>query len=223
VVGVTGPGIGHIAYFTSINRMGLGRSVTISSCTPLWSTLIAVVFLGERPSAWVIAGTIAIVAGVALLSIQEDRSESFRSWMHGALIYPLVASVAYALPPIFIKLAYAYQPSPAVGIAVAFFMANVVLLAFKSLMPIMGKFEVDRKGFLMLLTAGVFGFLCSFFIWTALSLSIVSTTIPLSRTSPILVIILSYLFLGKHEAITRRIVIGAVSVVIGGILITALR
>ena len=203
--------------------MGLGRSVTISSCTPLWSTLIAVVFLGERPSAWVIAGTVAIVAGVALLSIQEDRSQSLRSWLHGALIFPLVASVAYALPPIFIKLAYAYQPSPAVGIAVAFFMANVVLLAFKSLMPIMGKFQVGRKGFLMLFAAGVFGFLCSFFMWTALSLSIVSTTIPLSRTSPILVIILSYLFLGKHEVITRRIVIGAVSVVIGGLLITVLR
>lgn len=34
-VGVVGPGIGRIALLIGINRMGLGRSVTISSCTPL--------------------------------------------------------------------------------------------------------------------------------------------------------------------------------------------
>ena len=222
-VGVAGPGIGRIAYLIGINRMGLNRSVTISSCAPLWSTLIAVVLLAERPSAWVIVGTVAIVAGVALLSIQEDRSQSFQSWLQGALIFPLVASVGYALPPIFSKMAYTYQTTPAVGMTVAFFMANVVLLAFKPLMPVMGKFRVDRKGFLMLCASGALSVLSSFCLWTAISISSVSTTLPLSRTAPIYVLILSHFFLGKLEAITPRIVIGGVSVVIGGVLITALR
>lgn len=222
-VGVVGPGIGRIALLIGINRMGLGRSVTISSCTPLWSTLIAVVLLGERPSFWVVMGTAAIVAGVALLSIQNDKSQGFRSWLQGTLIFPLVASIAYALPPIFAKMAYAHQATPAVGIAVAFFMANIVLIAFKSSVPIMGTYEIDRKAFLLLSTAGILNLLASGCLWTAILISSVSTTMPLSRVSPIVVVIFSYFFLGKQEIITRRVFTGAMFVVIGGVLISALR
>lgn len=222
-VGIAGPGIGRVAYFIGIDRMGLGRSVTISSCTPLWSTLIAVTFLGEDPTAWVIVGTFAIVAGIALLSIQEDNSQSFQSWLRGALVFPLVASVAYALPPIFAKMAYAHQRTPEVGMAVAFVMGNIVLLSFRPVVPVMGKIFADRRSFFMLCIAGTLGVVSSFSLWTAILLSSVSTTMPLSRTAPILVLILSYIFLGRQEAITRRMVIGALSVVIGGVLITALR
>ena len=49
----------------------------------------------------------------------------------------------------------------------------------------------------------------------------VSTTMPLSRTAPFLILILSYLFLGKIETISRRTIMGTVFVVIGGVLITA--
>jgi drug/metabolite transporter (DMT)-like permease len=222
VVGVLGPGIGRIALLIGINRMGLGRSVTISSSTPLWSTLIAVIFLGERPTFWVVIGTFAIVFGVALLSTQDDRSQDFRSWLQGALIYPLVSSIAYGLPPIFAKLAYAHQATPAVGMAVAFFMANVVLITFRSLVPVMGTYQIDRQAMLKLSVAGILNLLTSFCLWTAVLITSVSTAMPLSRTTPILVVLFSWLFLGKHEIITRRVLISAVFVVVGGVLISAL-
>ncbi len=222
-VGAVGPGVGRIALFIGFNRLGLGKSVTISSSTPLWSTLIAVVFLSEHPSFWVVVGTFAIVLGVALVSVPEDRSRSFRSWLKGALIFPLIASFFYALPPIFAKMAYAYQPTPAVGMAVAFSTANVVLVLFKPLAPIMGGYQVERRALRMLAVSGIFNILSSLSLWTAILISSVSTTMPLSRTAPIFVLLFSYLFLGKQEIITRRLVIGAVSVVIGGVLITALR
>jgi drug/metabolite transporter (DMT)-like permease len=195
-VGVVGPGIGRIALFLGINRMGLGRSVAISSGTPLWSTFIAIVVIGERPSFWVVMGTAAIIAGVALLSLPDDRSHDFRSWL---------------------------QATPVVGITVAFFTANIVLIAFKSSMPIMGTYEIDRKAFLTLSAAGVLGLMASGSLWTAILISSVSTTMPLSRISPIVVVIFSYFFLGKQEIVTRRVFIGAIFVVIGGVLISALR
>lgn len=163
------------------------------------------------------------MAGVALLSIQDDPSQNFRSWLQGTLIFPIVSSVAYALPPIFAKMAYTHQATPAVGIAIAFFMADVVLNAFKPLFPVMGAYGIDRRGFMMISLAGILNFLASICLWTAILISSVSTTIPLSRTSPIVVIILSYLFLGKQEIITRRVVTGAFFVVAGGVLIAALR
>lgn len=222
-VGVVGPGIGRIALLIGINRMGLGRSVTISSSAPLWSTLGAVVILSERPSIWVVLGTVSIVAGIALLSIQDDKSQNFRSWLQGTLIFPLISSFSYALGPIFSKMAYAHQATPAVGIAMAFSMANVVLVAFKSLVPVMGSYQIDRKAFLRLSLAGILTLIASLCLWTAVLISSVSTTMPLSRITPIVVVVFSYLFLGKQEIITRRVFIGAIFVVIGGLLISALR
>ena len=181
------------------------------------------VILGERPSVWVVLGTVAIVAGIALLSIPDDKSRNFRSWLQGTLIFPLVSSIGYALGPIFAKMAYAHQASPAVGIAVAFFMANVVIIAFKSLVPVMGSYQIDRKAFLMLSSAGILTLLAALCLWTAVLVSSVSTTMPLSRITPIIVVAFSYLFLGKQEIITRRVFIGAIFVVIGGALISALR
>ena len=84
--GLTGPGIGRISYLTSIPRMGLSRSVTITSSTPLWSTLIAVAILGETPSGWVVFGTIGIVLGVSVLSLREDPSQTFKSWLSTRII-----------------------------------------------------------------------------------------------------------------------------------------
>ena len=124
-VGFAGPGIGRIAAYIGITRMGLSRSVTISSSTPLWSTLIAITILGESPSGWTIFGTFGIVFGVALVSMREDDSQTFRSWLTGALVFPLIASVAYALPPTFSKMAYVYQQTPAVGMAIAFLTAQL--------------------------------------------------------------------------------------------------
>jgi len=222
-VGVVGPGIGRLALFIGFNRMGLGRSVTVFSSTPLWSTLIAVIFLAERPSASVVVGTVAIVIGVGLVSVPEDRSLGLKSWLQGALVFPLVASLLYALPPIFAKMAYAVQRTPAVGLAVAFFTADVVLILFKPLMPAIGSYRLDRKGFKMLTLSGIFNVLCSLSLWTAILISKVSTTIPLSRTAPILVLLFSYLFLGKQEMITRRLVVSAFLVVAGGVLVTAFR
>ncbi len=222
-IGVAGPGLGRITSYIGITRMGVSRSITISSSTPLWSTLIAMTLLGEEPSGWVIFGTFGIVGGVALLSIREDESQSFQSWLRGALIFPLIASVAYALPPIFSKFAYVHQKTPAVGMAIAFSTANAVLLTAKPFVPGIGKISVDRPGLLMLCAAGLLGIASSLSLWTAVMISSVSTTMPLSRTAPILVLILSYIFLGKHEPITRRMVIGTLFVVLGGVFITALR
>ena len=222
-VGLTGPGIGRISYLTSIPRMGLSRSVTITSITPLWSTLIAVAILGETPSEWVVFGTLGIVLGVSVLSLREDRSQTFKSWFQGALIFPLTASVAYALPPIFAKFAYVYQQTPEVGIAVAFFVANVFLLLARPLLPGRGEVSIDRAGFLWIFAAGLFSAGSSFLLWTAIMVGNVSTTMPLSRTAPILILILSYFFLGKLEAITRRMVVGTLFVVMGGALIMAFR
>jgi DME family drug/metabolite transporter len=222
-MGIAGPGIGRITHLIGITKLGLNRSVTISSATPIWATLIAIVVLGESPGFSVLLGTMAIVSGVWLLSMREDGSQSFGAWFRGALIFPLIASVAYALAPIFVKLAFAYQQAPGVALAVGFMTGNVVLLAGKPLLPRWDGAPPLRRDVLWLFAAGGINITTAFLLTIAFTLAPISTTLPLSRTAPIWVLLVSYLFLGQLERVTWRTVVAAVMVVTGGVLITAFR
>ncbi len=222
-VGATGPTIGRYCYLVGVSRMGLSRTVPISSAAPIWGTFFAVLFLGEAPTAMVVAGTLGIVIGVSILGIQDDKSESFKIWFQGALIFPLTASLAYAAAPIFAKLAYAHQATPGVGMAVSFATANVLLLLTKPFLPGQRDISGDRRGLIWVGVAGLIGVSSSYMLWTALTLASVSTALPLSRIAPIWVLILSYFFLGKLEKINRKTVSATICVVAGGVLITAFR
>ena len=219
-IGVAGPGMGRI---TSLLGITLNKSVTISSSTPIWSTLFAVLFLGEAPTWAVLAGTLGIVAGIILLSFRENDGTSFGDWFRGEMIFPLIASFSYALPPIFAKMAFAHQRTPAVGIAISFTIGNLILLAARPLLPNRGRIHADKKAMLWLAFGGLVGLASSLLLWTAISIASISTTLPLSRTGPFWVLFLSYLYLKKAEPITRRLILASALVVIGGILITIFR
>jgi drug/metabolite transporter (DMT)-like permease len=75
VIGFFGQGIGTITHYIGIDRMGVSRSTPIQSATPLWGVLIAVIVLGEEPSAMTILGTLGIVGGVMLLAVPEFRKK----------------------------------------------------------------------------------------------------------------------------------------------------
>jgi drug/metabolite transporter (DMT)-like permease len=222
-MGIAGPGIGRISHLIGITKMGLNRSVTISSATPIWATLIAIVVLGESPSFPVLLGTMSIVSGVWLLSIREDVSQAFGAWFRGALIFPLIASVAYAVAPIFVKLAFEQQETPEVALVVGFTVGNLVLLAGKPFLPRWEGGQPLRRDISWIFAAGGLNIMTAFLLTTAFSLAPVSTTLPLSRTAPIWVLLVSYLFLGQLERVTWRTVVAAILVVSGGVFITAFR
>ena len=220
-MGVAGPGIGRISHLIGITKMGLSRSVTIGSSTPIWATLIATVVLNESPTFPTLLGTVAIVSGVWLLSIRDDESQTFSVWFRGALIFPLIASMAYAVAPIFVKLAFTHQETPGVAMAVGFTVGNLVLLAGRPILPAWEGTQPLRRDIFWLFAAGGTNILTAFLLTTSFILAPISTTLPLSRTAPIWVLLVSYFFLGKLERVTRRTVVAAVIIVTGGILITA--
>lgn len=65
--------------YASVRRIGAARASPLFSSSPLWATLLAFLFLGERPNGIVIAGTLAIVAGVVVIVTEGRNSESSTS------------------------------------------------------------------------------------------------------------------------------------------------
>lgn len=219
-IGVIGPGIGNISDFIGIQRLGVSRSTLVQSSSPIWGTLLAVFTLGERPRALVVLGTLCIVGGVSLFAFWRENHK-FGSGFHGALIFPLIASVAYGLVPVFSKFAYAHQKTPMAGLGVAFAVGILVLLAAKPLLPGGGKVHASRQDILWFTLAGAFNLISSSLLWTAFMVGDVSSVLPVSRLYPLWVVLLSYLFLGRLERVTWRIVLAAALVVAGGVLVTA--
>ena len=65
--------------YASISRIGAARASPLFNSNPLWSTILAVAFLGERPNGLIIGGTLAIVAGVILIVTEGRRNGTARS------------------------------------------------------------------------------------------------------------------------------------------------
>jgi len=181
-----------------------------------------VTFLGERPGPPVIGGTVLIVAGVALLSLaREERARE--DWFRGALIFPLSASVIQAFSPVLAKWGYAHHPHAMTAMAVAFAAGTVTILAGRPLLGVSGRLSLDRRALGWFLAAAAFNIVASVCIWSAFLLGEISRVLPLSRLTPVWVVVWSYLFLGTLERVTWRVVLAAALVVGGGVLVTAFR
>ena len=61
--------------FTSVSKIGIARATPLFNSSPLFSLVLAITFLGERPNAPIILGTLAIVAGVILVLSERQSSD----------------------------------------------------------------------------------------------------------------------------------------------------
>lgn len=221
-LGVVGQGLGSITHFIGIERMGVSRATLAQASTPIWGVILAVAILGEQPSARVVAGTICIVTGVTLFAFRErGQRERFSVWFRGALIFPLVSSVAYAILPVFSKFAFAYQRTPILGVGVAFTAGSLVLLAARPLLPERGRIQVGRSGAGWFVLAGLLNLLAASLYWNALMIGRIASVLPMSRLYPLWVVVFGAIFLGGLERATPRVILAALLVVAGGVLITA--
>jgi uncharacterized membrane protein len=66
--GMLGYGIGGIAYVLAMQRMGAGRTVLITSLTPVLVLILSIFLLKERPTPQSVIGTVICVVGVMCLS-----------------------------------------------------------------------------------------------------------------------------------------------------------
>jgi uncharacterized membrane protein len=219
LIGFLAQGIGTMTHYIGIERMGVSRATSVQSITPLWGVLFAVIVIGERPGVSVIAGTVAIVAGVGLLASPEER-DSKAGWIQGAVIFPLVSSVVYAFVPILAKFAFVYQQTPVLGLGVAFGAASITMFLGRRKIPGGVVIQASPKSLGFFALAGVTNMVGAILFWSALVGGKVSTILPVSRLYPLWVLILSAVFLGRAEDISIRAVLSGVMVVFGGVLIT---
>jgi len=67
-VGIMGSCLGRVFNYLGVARLGAARATPLINISPLFTTILALVFLGEQVTFRVFGGVVSIVAGVAVLT-----------------------------------------------------------------------------------------------------------------------------------------------------------
>jgi uncharacterized membrane protein len=217
LAGLIGTVAGRVLRFFAIEAVGASITGAFMNVTPLVSSGLAILFLGERVTLPIVLGTLVIVAGATLLST-GGRSLGVRP---AQLWLPILSATCFGIVAILRKLGLSGM-APVPGTAVN---VTTALVVFTSFLVASGQREAmvcRGRSLLYFLAAGLTENLGVFLVVLALSLGTVSVVAPLTNVTPLFVIIFSLLFLRGIETLNGRVVAGAALIVVGACLITAL-
>lgn len=219
LAGVVGTGVGRLASFTAIDRVGASVNSAAVSTRPLFATALAFLFLGEAVGPVVGAGIVVLVVGLVVLSL--SRGGDVRGWAPHELLFSLLAAGSWAVADVVRRFGLTTTPATALhGVAVNEAAGVVVLGAYLLARRPAALGAVPRRSLAFFVGAGLLN-ACSFLLFfVALDLGPVAIVTSLVGVASLFTVAFAYLLLGDLERITPGIVVGAGLVVVGAAAIT---
>jgi uncharacterized membrane protein len=216
--GVAGTAAGRLFRVASIEKVGAPVAAAIGNLAPLVATGLAVVLLGERVTVAILTGTLVIVAGTVLLSLSGKHV----GFPPRYLVYPFLAASCFGMVQVVRKMGLS-DTGPVFDAALNITAAMVAATAFVVASGNLRMLACDRGSLLYFVGAGATENFSVLLVIVALGLGDVSVVSPLSATAPLFVLLLAFLFPSGVKRLTWRVAIGTVLIVLGVVLITALK
>lgn len=216
---VIGSVAGRSMYLLGINYLGPGKSLSVTATSPLYAAFFAWLVLDETITTQVLIGTVGVVLGIIVLSKDIRAQTEGESFSIRVIAYPLSAAVMLAMAVTIRKLALDVGIAPieagAVNMVVGFLVV-MPLVATRWRAEILATPDDALWNFSVASTVMAFAFV-SYFL--GLQITNASIFFPLVQTQPLFALVLSALFLGKLEVISRWSAVGSTIIVIGAALI----
>lgn len=217
-VGLLVPGVARVLSFRGVRVLGSSITSTIVNTTPVFSTVLAIGILGERPGPLVIAGVLLTVGGLITVSWTGSTAKYRKS----ELLFPFLCALLFSLKDITLRWTLGGgggQPVFSAAVAavtstIEIFLINRYFYREKFTLP---PFEVTR----WFIWSGIFTGGSFLFMYLAFSLEQVSVVAPLINSYVVFVLLLTPLMARRIESITWRTVTGAMMVVAGIFLVSA--
>jgi drug/metabolite transporter (DMT)-like permease len=215
-VGLFLPASVTLLNFAAARRLGPSIASSLGSSTALFSAVIAIVWLQERPSLTMLCGTLVIVIGVALITLHnEQHARIAKVW----LLLPITAALVRAAAQVTVKYALAIWPSPFAASLVSYTVSATLLVATRPPPPAATRPEKMRAlGWFTL--AGFCNGFAVLTTYAALDFGPVTLVAPLATTSPLFAAVTSAAVLGE-ERFDRRLLAGVLLTVLGAVLLVA--
>ena len=211
-VGLFVPGVTRVLSFRGIRTMGSSITSTIVNTTPMFSTVLAILILGERPSALVLAGVLLTVGGLITVSWGGEKA----SYAKVELVFPFLCALLFSMKDISVRWGLgggAGQPILAAAIAALTSTIEIFLIT----RFVQGeKFALPPPPVLRwFVWSGIFTGGSFLFMYVAFSMERVSVVAPLVNSYTVFVTILTPFMARRIESLTARKLAGAALVVAG--------
>jgi drug/metabolite transporter (DMT)-like permease len=209
--GLFGTGIGRRWLYMAIDRIGASPATAIKNSAPVISALLAAVLFAEpvTPIRW--AAIVAIVVGVGLVTWRPGQA--VRSWLDIGVLAAIGSALTYGIRPLFLEFGLEAADLPLTSAIVGAIAALTYALIFGDRS---GLGTIAREpAFGLFIFSGVLQALGFLALNVGLSGGIVSVVYPVTASAPLFTLGFTALLLRGTEALTWRIVAGAVAVVAG--------
>lgn len=214
-IGIFRPFVSANLAMAGTRALGPTISSTLSGTAPMFGVAFGVLILGEVLTVGVALGTLAVIAGVGVLSW---RGEARRDWALWALALPVGAAFIRSLAQLLAKVGMESIPSPyfvgLVGYTVSF---AIALANDRRQRPDRGR--VLSPGFKWFAATGAIYGVSILSLNTALGCGDLVVVAPIVACAPVFTLVLG-LVLFDESALDRRVVAGVLLVVSGVITIT---
>jgi uncharacterized membrane protein len=218
--GFFAPAIGQTLGYIGMERIGIARSAPIVNTSPMFSSVLAVLLLGEIWLPRNIMGTCFVILGVVILSVSRPAASD---WKKKDIIFPVLAALAFGISTILRKTGLMAVQAPLPAAAVTVGTAFCVLLGIVGLRGGSAILKFNRGSSGWLFGGALFntGAILSFF--SALNAGPIVRVEPLVACNPVLTIIWASIFLKQIEQLSFRVVVGGLVTVLGTMLVVTAR
>lgn len=219
--GLLAPAIARLFYYKGMETAGISANATIYATYPLYTSIVAILLLGEALTSENWIGLVCIIVGVISVGRIVNKGEtSPKNTTKKGLIVPMVGSLAFAFSYIVRKEALNIYNQPLLGVAVGYTTALIVYLLVIAFAKHNRTSRFSRNDIKMFWKPGV-GMAMSWLLsFLALSQEMVSIVAPVLQTELLFILLFTYIFLRKIEKISLKLVASSLLIVAGVILIS---
>lgn len=223
VTGLLATAVARVLSYTGVQRVGASVNGAAINTRPVFAALGAVVFLGETVQPSTAIGIAMVVAGLITLAI--SRGGDVSGWRRSDLVFPLGAALLYGSGSVLRRYGFTHTDmTTIVGVAIneTAGLAGLLLFVLVYRSDDVGAYlSAPRSAYAYFVGIGLLNAVALFALFEALSRGRVVIVDPLSSTTSLFTIAFVGLFLKDVEVLTKRLVLGAVLVVLGVVLVTA--
>jgi DME family drug/metabolite transporter len=219
--GLLAPGIARIFYYKGMETAGISANATVFATYPLYTSIVAVLLLGEALTTENWIGLVCIIVGVISVGriINKGQNSSRKTTKKG-LIVPMLGSLAFAFSHIVRKEALNIYNQPLLGVAVGYTTALIVYLLVIAFSNHNRTSRFSRNDIKMFWKPGVGMAMAWLLSFLALSQEMVSIVAPVLQTELLFILFFTYIFLRKIEKLSPKLVVSSLLIVAGVILIS---
>lgn len=223
--GLAGVGLARVFLFRSVKLIGASRTSPVVATNVLFATAFAAIVLGERVAPLHLLGIVLVVGGIGLLSwetatVDQPNSSSATSSVT-EFAYPLAAAVLIGAEPVLVSIGIAGGTPVIPGLAVMMISGTLGYTAYWIASQSDRSLRSAGGAIRWYIVAGIAttGAFVSYLL--ALEMTSVVVVMPILQTNPLLVTLLSAVFLPRRlERVTTRLILAASIIVIGATVVS---